>query len=301
MAYGRYMAAVLVAGAVALGAAVEAHGLSITSLSIAKNLPGTNTSAGNFGDFTVISGATQDQEGKSSVSTPVSPGTPVTDTAGNSLTFSTRYAALLVADRSASSGTADTGTRTSDYRVQFTVNVGTGVTYSLQVDTKLFGALTIVHDNPGGATASISDVTGKLGGGTEETLGLATSASASNSSANTTNTNTEINKTNTYTSSFTGTQTFTLDFSWTLRALSQTDEAAIRLGIAGTLGGISADDYPGTLFPRTISLDGHFLTVLVTITRVPPPSVPMPASLLLVGLGAVGLGGMAWRRRRRER
>jgi hypothetical protein len=307
---GLAVLAVAAVCALSLFLSPPAEALSVSSLSIAK-------SAGNFADATDNTGDERSQLA-SDVAIILGPGGAVADTLGASNTFSTRYFSLLAADADGKGKSVDTGTQTSDYRVTFTVDVGLGVSYTLKLDTKMFGALTLVDDQSGkgkNATAEISDVTGKLGGGTLAGLGLATSNKATTDDGS----NMEINQSNTLTIVATGTQTFTLDFTWTGRALSNPDEAAVRLGFAGTLSDVTADDYPGVgsrkanCSPGTMGAlgacsgggfaDGHFLTVLVTITDVPgPPGVPGPAPLLLLGLGAVGLGGgVAWRRRRTGR
>lgn len=58
------------------------------------------------------------------------------------------------------------------------------------------------------------------------------------------------------------------------------DEVSIRMGLPGTLTGVTADDYPG-IGERDATLDGRFVRVSVVMTAVPEPGA---ATLLGAGL-----------------
>lgn len=299
------VAGLLIAGMVGLASPRAVDALSVTSLTVTPN-------AGNFTTFSTTSSGFVVAAGTSATAITIAPGGAVADTVAATRTFSTRYSEILGADATLSSPT--TGTRASDYRVQFTVNVGAGVAYTLQLDTRMFGQLTLVDDagSTSTATAVISAVTGKLGGVTQTNLGLA----VGKTQTSTTGVDHDILATNTLTpAAFTGTQSFTLDFTWSASASSNQDEAGVRLGINGTvaaLDGTTAENYPGTPARNSTCAtflalggclaggfaDGHFVTVLATITSVPGNGVPAPASLLLIGAATIGAGGVAWRRRR---
>jgi hypothetical protein len=281
------------------GIATTAHALTVTG-SAAKL-------AGNFADDTDYSDRAY---ASSSVGT-VTPGGTVPDAIGATLSFTTRYVALLVGDGDALNVDGATGTRTASYRISFSVTAGLGVQYNLAVDTRLLGELTHVNDGSKAGSTTLSLVTGTYAGaGTQGgTLGL-TGPTANTS---TDGTDVGISKTSLFTvTGLIGTgapQNYTIDFTWTMSATSDTtganlgDEAAVRLGQSpplATLTGTTAGDYPGDNSRVTClgnvdlsNCDGH--TVRVSVTE-----VPVPPSLSLLGLGLVASGGLYWRRWRRR-
>lgn len=76
-----------------------------------------------------------------------------------------------------------------------------------------------------------------------------------------------------------------LRFTWSGTATSNNDESAIRMGIPGTVAGVTADDYPGQ-GGRPAANDGHFVTVGATSIAAPEPA---PAALVALGLFALAL------------
>jgi hypothetical protein len=90
-----------------------------------------------------------------------------------------------------------------------------------------------------------------------------------------------------------GATTVSLEFAQRLSAISYANadptqtlvapgqEAAVRFGIAGTMPGMTAEDYPG-FGPRVASDDGHFVNVKLTF-------VPEPASASLLTVGIIKL------------
>ncbi len=267
--------------AMAVGAPLSAaQALSVTGLTVAPN-------TGNTVNENVITGQTRVHVGSSTSVVSSSPG-PVADLVGAMVSFETRYAAITAVDREATSSNA-TRTQTSNYKITFTVNNPIGGDYRIDIDTRRLGALTLVDDSTTGtgASASLSAVAGLLDGLLNATLGLAAVPTLSGASGG----NTAFNQS---TSTLTildsaVTKTYTLDFSWTATATSTQDEAAVRLGIAGTIVPATADDYPG-VGSRTAANDGHFADVKVTLLTIPEPGT---AALLGLGLVLVATGARA--------
>jgi hypothetical protein len=306
------IASMLFAGVI-FGPALKAQALTVTHT--VSNL------AGNFSQDTSYADRTY---AISDVGTVVSAGGPVADAVGANLTFTTRYMALLVADKDANgTATTTTGISTAAYRVQFNVTAAAGVVYTLAVDTRILGELTHNNDETGTASSSIANATGTYAGpsGNAPTGTLSLTNIAANTATN--GTDVAFSDSNTFTiTGIVGTgapQVFTLDFTWTMLASSittgndQGDESAVRLGLpaATTLTGTTAGDYAGSpsrlstctsTFPAFGGCDGHLVTVKVTETQAAPAvGVPLPAPLLLVGIGLAGLlGKKTWRRRGRR-
>lgn len=280
-----------------LSMAGGAEALSISGVTVTPS--GSNTA-----DFTDDNGA-DSQKSQNLSSTAITAFTPpsgsVPDTLGSSVSFSTRYASLLAAD-------ADTGNLTrqqvSAYDVQFTVNAAAGVKYVVTIDTRRVGDLTVINDTSGnsGTSASLGAVTGKVNGGANDPLlGLPSDSFTGPNGNSNGNKAFNQNLAGVLTLQGVGTQVFTLSFTWTdsVTGNPASDEVAIRMGLSGTLTGVTADDYPGTP-SRTLTCngtftncDGHFVDVTV--------DVPHPPTLSLLGLGlAAGGSGVCWRRLRRR-
>jgi hypothetical protein len=257
------------AGALVLWAG-GAQALSITGLSVVAD-------PANTANASSTAGANRFQVA-SSVGLVGSAPSPVADVVGASVSFDARYAALLAADREAAAGTTSQSA-TAAWSITFTIDNPTGGAYRIDIDTSRVGALTLVDDGSGSGTASIGAVLASLDGAATAGLGLGavgplTGAAGGNQGFSQTSSTFSIFDTAL-------TRTVTLSFTWTASASSNVDEAAVRLGLGGSLGSTTADDYPGS--PAG---DGHLVGVGVTLLSVPEPR---SAALLLVSLAALAL------------
>jgi hypothetical protein len=255
----------------------SAQALSITGLSVA-------TSAANTANASGTAGANRFQIASTAGLVGSAPG-PVADVVGASVSFDARYAALLAADREAGGGTTSQSA-TAAYTITFTIDNPTGGAYRIDIDTSRVGALTLVNDSGGDGSASIGALLAFIDGAATPSLGLAAVGPLSGAAGG----NQGFSQSSTTLSLFDTalTRTVTLAFSWSATASSSQDEAAVRLGIGGSLGTTTADDYPG-VGGRVASGDGHLVGVDVTLLSVAEPST---LALLVLGLG--GLAG--WRR-----
>ncbi len=261
---------------VSFALAAPAGAFQITGLSVA--LGGTNTA-----NELVNSGNNRAQIA-SSVAIASAPGGPVADTPGSSTSFGTRFASLLAVDREGGGGGTTTRSATSAYSITFTVDNPTGGTYQIDIDTLRIGALTNVDDDTGNSTQTLGAVTGRVDAIVEASLALAAVGPVTTSTTGTTSFN-QSGTTLSITDSALS-RTFVIDFTWTSSATSSKDEAAIRMGTAGSISVATADDYPG-VGSRTAANDGHFVDVTATYLVVPEPEPVVLATLGLVGL-AIG-------------
>jgi hypothetical protein len=264
----------------------SAHALSITGIAIAP-------SAANTADASGTTGANRFQIASSAGLVGSAPA-PVADLAGASLSFDSRYAALVAADRESNGGTT-AQTATESYTITFTVNNPLGGSYRIDIDTSRVGALTLVDDSTGSATASLGAVVGTLGGVANAALALPALGPLSGTAG----ADQGFSQTGSTLQVFGSatTATFTLAFDWTASASSSRDEAAVRLGIAGSLATTTADDYPGA-GGRVASADGHLVHVAVTLLAVPEPGT-LP--LLAMGLFLLLARTPGWRLNPRPR
>ena len=209
--------------------------------------------------------------------------------------FSTRYAMVVGTD--IGNMPSITENFTASYTITLQILGNAGVAWQLLLDTSRTGALTIVNDGGGSASATLGAVTGSATGGslTSGALGLGAVGTLSNAAAATTSRNQPFAQTSSAVLEGIATgslQTLTLAFTWTAGTTSTRggrngDEAAVRMGLTSTASFFTADDYPGA-GGRTQSLDGHFVSATL---------IPEPETALLLGSG---LAGLAWASRRRD-
>lgn len=259
----------------ALVLAPAAGALDITGLSI-------TTVGGNTANSSSTNG-NNNNEVASSTSIVTAPSGPVADTVGSSLSFQTNYDWLVMADRDNNGVGGFSTTATADYQITFTVDNPTGTTYRIDIDTLRIGSLTGFTDHTGDSTTTLGAVTGSVDAITNASLALAAVGpfvTAVSDTSDFSQSSTTLSITSSAVS-----QTYVLRFTWNGTASSNNDESAIRMGIAGTVGGVSADDYPGQ-GSRTLANDGHFVTVGATIISAPEPA---PAALIALGLVALAL------------
>jgi hypothetical protein len=268
-------------------AALPAQAATIAGVSITKN-------AGNTADFFDDVGCCASAAQSTAVIS-----------ASNASGFDARYAAVVSADRGGS-GTSGTTTQSfnGNFTITFTVTETASVAWSLTVGVLRTGAQTIISDGTGNANVALGALTGtRTGAGSVSSgsLNLAALTTLSNAANQGSSPNTAFNQNGTATITGTGTgaaQTVNLTYTFTASASSvdpnggsvQGDEAALRMGIDSALSSFSADDYPGVGL-RNLSTDGIFIVLRLL-------QAPEPDSALLMGLG---LGVLAWRRRRLRR
>lgn len=211
----------LLAALVLALAADPARALSISGIVVAP--AGANTA-----DVLVDNGAPRNEVASSVGLVGSAPG-PVADVSGASVSFGTRYAWLVAADREAGGGTTSVDA-TASYTITFTVDNPLGLLYRIDVDTSRFGTLAIVDDGSGGASLTLGAVTGLLDGVSDAALGLGAQTFAATGSQAVSQTGATSSLVESATS-----RTYTLAFSWTATATSERDEAALLLGLAGAL------------------------------------------------------------------
>lgn len=277
----------------ALAAALVVAGVSSPANAISIAVSSTSNASVN----TLTGGGSGDRAGANALTVTDAGGTTA-DVVSASVDAATRYVSNAAADRGiALSG----GTATSSWATDYTVNLSitllpafAAATYQLIVDTSILGELTLLDDVAGTqSTATVSNVTGRLGG--VVTSGLGISGIAQSFSVGTgTNDAQQVNIAGSNSinlGTFTGSQAFTLRFTFSTSASAPqsalgADEAAARFGANGPLSGATADDYPGPgdVVDRNQALDGHFVRATATLL-----TVPEPGTLILLGAGIAGL------------
>lgn len=288
------------AGLVGIGALAVAQPAGALSISIdSAALGGSNSVNDKFDNLgSNLFGETGEySEHLSSLST-LNAGGSAGDTIGSSVAAATRYAAILAADTGQNNNINRTAT--SNYSITFTVTAAPTAMYELTIDTSRIGALTRIDDTNTSrqAITTMGAVSGTVDAIADAALALP--GISQNESINS-NKNTPFSQTNQLViSNLTGTQTITLSFTWTstvnlptATAATGNDEIAIRLGLAGTqTTRVTAEDYPGSAFPRTQANDGHFVNISAEVTNI----VPEPGTFAMLGLGLAGIARAGRRR-----
>jgi hypothetical protein len=283
----------LAVAVIAAGASSPANAISIAVTS-SSNATTSSTS-----------GPSADRAGAQSLTITDAGGT-VANVVSATVDAASRYVSNAAADRPiAFSGGTASWTYNSNYTVNLSITLPPAfiaATYNVIVDTSILGELTLLDDTAASsATATVSNVTGKLGATTLAGLGISGIAqSFSTGTGLNAAEERNISGSNSINlGTFTGNQSFSLNFTFSTSASSPQsvgggDEAAARFGASGPLSGTTADDYPGPgdVVDRTQANDGHFVTVKATLL-----TVPEPGTLLLLGAGFAGLAAAGTRQR----
>ncbi len=177
---------------------------------------------------------------------------------------------------------------TANWQITFTGTGGPGVVYNLVILQELAGAFTFLDDSLGNATGSVGQSTGTLNGIPNSLLTMPVGVDGTATSATTDSVPFQRSRLLEL-EALTGTQTFTLAFTFDMNAQSTADQIAVQLGLPGTIG---AAAYPG-IGDRDASADGHHLSLS---TRVISAPVPEPGTFTLLALGLLGFGRVRWRR-----
>jgi hypothetical protein len=216
----------------------------------------------------------------------------------SSTDFTTRYAAVVSADRGGSGGSGTTTQNfTGNFTITFDLTANAGWDWSFTLDVLRIGAQTIVSDGTGNARVAMGALTGsETGAGSlsSGSMSLAALTTLSNAASQGTSPDSPFNQSSNAVISGVGTgaaQTVVLNFVFNASATTvdppggsvQGDEAALRMGIDSGLSYFVADDYPGVGL-RNIVTDGIYV-VLGNLME-----APEPGSALLLGLGLAGLG-----------
>jgi len=261
--------------ALCISIAAAAFGVTTSASALSISVDSLAVTANDTANVVADAGANRRQFSSATTLLGSSTG-PVADVLGASVGFSAAYSFVLAADREAGGGSTSQSA-TMEYEILFTVDNPLGLAYQLDIDTSFLGALVLVDDGSGNASATLSGVTGQLDLVGNPSLGSAAPGTLSGAGGG----YQAVDLSNTLTLVETAvTRQYHLTFTFTGSVTSAREEAAILGGITGALASTSADDYPG-VGGRTAASDGHHIGVTATV--IPEP----PAALLLLGLVAV--------------
>jgi hypothetical protein len=158
------------------------------------------------------------------------------------------------------------------YRLTFDVVPENGETWQLNLGHTMLGAHSLINEDGGNASTSITAVTGRARIGAQPFQNFNFTPSVTSGNANSTN-STQFTGSSGLVLQGTTAQTITVEFGWDVSAVSDAqglgagDEAAVRFGANDTIAnGFTAGEYPG-LGNRNIVADGHF--GLINLTTVP--------------------------------
>ncbi len=204
-------------------------------------------------------------------------------------TFSARLAGLAATDTFITIGTQSTISNLS-MQIDFDIIAAPAESWTMQIDQLRKFALTLV-DDPGSDYQSQAVVDQHLGSysftpGASGPIAIQ-AALSEDTGFMLGNVDLPVNEINTNYVFGVGPTSVQLNFSQRLMAhsfgnntIGPGQEAAVRFGIAGTMPGMTAEDYPG-VGSRAVNNDGHFVDLKLTFVPVPEPA---SASLLAVGL-----------------
>jgi hypothetical protein len=213
-----------------------------------------------------------------------------------SMSGETRYASNVWSDGSFGSTPAST---TNSYNMSLSITADAGTTYDIVIESLFSGVLQTVNDSTfGEAAASVSAVTVTLNSAVSVANG--TSAQMIAMTYYTEQQGISQSGINNTLTGQTGTTNLSFNVLWTTLAHSNSDEAAVLLGLdeaggpPGSSGvSVTAGEYPS--LAAGLSEDGHFLKVTATVTSV--TAVPEPGTGVLLAMGLAGI--VAQRRRSR--
>ncbi|MEN8183745.1 MAG: hypothetical protein ABFS46_14555, partial [Myxococcota bacterium] len=182
--------------------------------------------------------------------------------ASDASSFLTRFAATLGVDAEAG-GASENLQLNVQYVVTLGIVAAVGETWDLEIDHSRMGALTLVNDGSGRASAAAHQVFTTITGATltSGTLDLADLGTLTGPNGG----DLPFNQSTTAILSGTGTQTVTLQFDFQLRTHTipqggNGDEASVRMGIESAIDSlITAGEYPGIGSGVFLS-DGQFVS-----------------------------------------
>lgn len=273
----------------AIAAAPPAAAFSIGVVELERNdAPGEDATWGLVETPDVFDDDGTKREKATALGVVAAPGAPVADAPGATASFTTRYAGIFSAD-------ADTGGGILQpwqvaYRIVFEVDACAGCAWTATIEGWHAGAVTFGNDlTTTGVGASAQVDRPRMGVDGSDAGGSSSFAPSSTTGGDVpfARVDAPVEITGV------GPSQHQLDYRALLTLRSHGngpiglglpgDEVSVRLGRAGTLTGVAADDYPGA-GARVLADDGIFARVTVTLTAVPEPSTGALLALGLLGV-----------------